>query len=575
MKEGYRSFFNQIITEEFVRKFGAWFIILAGMLVLLPGTGTIPLIDRDEPRFGQATREMMDRGEWVIPYFNGEFRFDKPPLTYWAMRIFYMIGGVHELTSRLHSVLFTIATALLVFFWGRKLYGPMAGFWGGLTLLTCLQFLIHGRSNVADMPMVFCIALGMWAIDELLKDSPGRFVLRSPWFWALYLSQGLGFLAKGPIVQAVPLLALILWRFIFWRQKIQWRSLGLQWGIPVVLIVVASWGIPALIKTQGLFWDVGIGEHVVNRGVAEFNQRSSAFLYYFGSVFISLAPWICFLGFMIIFLRRNWTRENAYLTAWFVALMVIFTPYATRLPHYVMPGFPAFFLLLGAVISQLESVEDSKGGQRTFKIISSLYILVALFLTAAPLIFKMDFFAKPFDLLAMSGGLLLAGLLTLMYLVAGKPRLIHLLLVLVAIGGVISLLGKTMRILSPVVQIQDILDKTAPETKAIAYRFNEPSLVFYGNRQWEMTGDDQRVRDFVEENPEVLVVYQSAEEGVDKYLKQAFFSRIFGLPAAPPFYPTAYERIAWLGDRMPHHRTIIGFNYARSKFVVIQVYLRQ
>ncbi|MDK3157536.1 glycosyltransferase family 39 protein [Kamptonema cortianum] len=127
------TFFRSVIDESLAARHGAKLLILAGLLILLPGTGTIPLIDRDEPRFGQATREMMDRGEWVIPYFNGEYRFDKPVMTYWLMRVFYQFG-IHELTSRLHSALFTILTALVMYWWGRRLFGALAGFWGGAGL---------------------------------------------------------------------------------------------------------------------------------------------------------------------------------------------------------------------------------------------------------------------------------------------------------------------------------------------------------------------------------------------------------------------------------------------------------
>ena len=61
----------------------AWFVLTLGVVVLLAGTFELPLLDRDEPRFSRATVEMAERGNWVIPYFNGQYRFDKPPLTYW------------------------------------------------------------------------------------------------------------------------------------------------------------------------------------------------------------------------------------------------------------------------------------------------------------------------------------------------------------------------------------------------------------------------------------------------------------------------------------------------------------
>ena len=77
-----------------------WAIALAWvcLIFLLPGNGSLPLIDRDEPRFAQATREMMQRQDWIVPYFNQEYRFDKPPLIYWMMAAAYGAGGVNEFT---------------------------------------------------------------------------------------------------------------------------------------------------------------------------------------------------------------------------------------------------------------------------------------------------------------------------------------------------------------------------------------------------------------------------------------------------------------------------------------------
>ena len=59
-------------------------LFLACVLFHVIGTWSLPLIDRDEPRFAEASREMIERGDYVVPYFNNQYRFDKPPLAYWA-----------------------------------------------------------------------------------------------------------------------------------------------------------------------------------------------------------------------------------------------------------------------------------------------------------------------------------------------------------------------------------------------------------------------------------------------------------------------------------------------------------
>ena len=97
-------------------------IICLSLATLLPGTGLLPLLDRDEPRFARATVEMMDRGEWVIPYFNGEYRFDKPVMTYWLMRGSYWLFGINEFGARFHSIISTLLIALAVYGIGMRLF---------------------------------------------------------------------------------------------------------------------------------------------------------------------------------------------------------------------------------------------------------------------------------------------------------------------------------------------------------------------------------------------------------------------------------------------------------------------
>ena len=68
-------------NSRWMERWGLLTLLVAGVVALLPGIWEMPLLDRDEPRFSQATVEMMERQEWVVPYFNGQYRFDKPPLT--------------------------------------------------------------------------------------------------------------------------------------------------------------------------------------------------------------------------------------------------------------------------------------------------------------------------------------------------------------------------------------------------------------------------------------------------------------------------------------------------------------
>src|SRR3954471_12601027 len=104
-----------------MRKFVLLFA--ASLAFHLAGTWTLPLIDRDEPRFAEASREMMQRGNYVVPFFNDQYRFDKPPLTYWAQIASYRVFGENDFAARFPSVIAAALVALALLAWGSRIGG--------------------------------------------------------------------------------------------------------------------------------------------------------------------------------------------------------------------------------------------------------------------------------------------------------------------------------------------------------------------------------------------------------------------------------------------------------------------
>ena len=176
------------------------FLSLLAILYLVPGIINLPLLDRDEPRFAQATIEMMEKKEWIVPYFNNDYRFDKPPLTYWWMRLNYsLFFGKQEWTARLHSVLASWLTALILFQISKSFgFKTKQALFTACIWLSSFQVLIHSRVAVADMLLILCLTLSLWALLQLVQDEASQRKAFSKWFYLLYFSMAIGFLAKGP-----------------------------------------------------------------------------------------------------------------------------------------------------------------------------------------------------------------------------------------------------------------------------------------------------------------------------------------------------------------------------------------
>ncbi len=184
------------------------------LLILLPGLLLYPclsffLFEPDEGRYAEIPREMLLRGEWVVPYLQGEPYLDKPPLLYWLVMGSYRLLGVHDWSARLVPALAVHACILLTYLLGRRLVGERAAFWGTLALALAPGFVSVGRLLVLDSLLTLWVLLASLAAFEALRGDR----LRWGWWLTAAVSCGLGVLTKGPIavVLLVPPLLLHRW----------------------------------------------------------------------------------------------------------------------------------------------------------------------------------------------------------------------------------------------------------------------------------------------------------------------------------------------------------------------------
>jgi len=340
-------------------------LLFLGCVVLLPGTWNMPLIDRDEPRFAEAAREMIERQDYVVPYFNNVYRFDKPPLIYWLQVACYRILGDTDFAARLPSILCTLLTGLLIYAFAWRLRESedreSAGRFAWLAAaiyLTALQTLIHGRAAVADAAMILFTTASLWFGWETIRrlaENPRGAPWSIGWWWAFVLSLGLGFLAKGPVAW----LPIIPYGVFAWQMAGGWEGLrraGVLAALALALAIVGWWGIPALIATGGEYFEIGIGKHVVQRSVyaMEGHGARNFFVYlltlpiYLPVVFIFFLPWSIWLpGLWKERTARDW---RGYLWWWVGVVFVIFSLIKTKLPHYILPAYPALALLLAGIL---------------------------------------------------------------------------------------------------------------------------------------------------------------------------------------------------------------------------------
>src|SRR5262249_34052471 len=143
-------------------------------LLVLPGLLLYPclsfyLFEPDEGRYAEIPREMLARGEWVVPYLHGQPYLDKPPLLYWLVMGAYSVLGIHAWVARLVPALAVHGCVLLTYLLGRRSLGQRAAFWGALALTLAPGFTSMGRLLILDGLLTLLVLLALFGVFEALR----------------------------------------------------------------------------------------------------------------------------------------------------------------------------------------------------------------------------------------------------------------------------------------------------------------------------------------------------------------------------------------------------------------------
>ena len=330
-------------------------IVVLSLVLLLAGNWILPLTDRDEARFGEASREMILRGDYIVPWFNDEWRLYKPVLIYWCQIASYRALGVNDFSARLPSVLFTTATALLLVRWGKKIADAKTGFVAAGMYVAGLHMGIIGRIATADLALFFFFTLATWSGWELTRPQQPQ---RKQWWWIFYVALALGFLAKGPEAW-LPFAGMVLGRAL--RKESFRLPLGeTVVGLGFAVLLVGLWGIPAVVQTRGEFWSFGMGDQVFKRAIGVKDSHGIGGLLgfiallplYFVTFFISFLPWSTRVPLALCRWWKERTRDDLgwYLLTVAALVFAVFSFVVTKLPHYTMPAFSCIALWLALQI---------------------------------------------------------------------------------------------------------------------------------------------------------------------------------------------------------------------------------
>jgi 4-amino-4-deoxy-L-arabinose transferase-like glycosyltransferase len=576
-------------------------LTLVAVALWLPGILSLPAIDRDESRFAQSSRQMLESGDFVDIRFGQVPRYKKPVGIYWLQAAATAITGplnpdqrtrAHIWTYRLPSLLGGIAAAWLTLWLGR-LFSAETGLVAARLLIATLLLTAEASMATTDAVLLAAIVgmqgvlLLVWrAAKENLPPPSTKLVMAG---WAAF---AIGILVKGPVAPAVAL-ATIAALFIWGEggeRKLQWsfrrpnaeQTEGLRrpgwaasvgafvadragWlrgtkplkGVILALLITLPWAIAIAIQTQGAFFEQSLGNDFAAK-LAEGQEGHGALPgYYLLFSTITLWPAILFLAPAIgLAVARRSEPRVRFLIAWALSWWLVVELVPTKLPNYLLPAFPPLMLLAALWLLAPQPAEKEKTWRRFLPWIGAGQFLIGFAaLAAAPVLLLARYggvpIAENWPVQAAVGAAAFAGLAALILFLIGKrlsalvasfAAAAILILTLTAwIGPGLDSLWISQRLATLVTK-----DRAASDPPPMLAGFEEPSLVFALGSDVSLT-DGRGAAD------------QGAKTGglalVDDQERPPFLARLAELEANA----SAVDELS-------------GFNYSRGKLVHVTLY---
>ncbi len=314
-----------------------WFALLAGR----------PLYDPDEGRYAEIPREILSRGDWLIPHLNGLVYLEKPPLHYWLSALAFSAFGQSESIARLWTGLSGYLSLWLLYAIGRRLWGQSAGLKAVTLAAGSILFVLLGHQLTLDMSLSFwllaSLAYFVFAQTEQLNPAAAR-----NWMLGCWAAMALAVLTKGLIGALIPAATLLI--YMLWQRD--WALLGrlqIKWGLPLFLAIAAPWFVLASRANAEFFHFFFIREHF-QRFLTPIEERSEPAWFFIPVLVLGILPWAT-LGLRSLAL--DWrARAPAgtfnpvrLLWIWSVFVLLFFSASNAKLIPYILPGVPTLALL--------------------------------------------------------------------------------------------------------------------------------------------------------------------------------------------------------------------------------------
>src|ERR1700723_2816590 len=462
-------------------------LMLCGFLLFLPGFFSIPPIDRDEARFAQATKQMVESGDLVDIRFQDDVRYKKPVGIYWMQAVAVETASALGLPRaqvriwiyRVPSLIGAIGAVLLTYWTALAFVTRRGAVLAALMMCSSVLLGVEARLAKTDAMLLLSVVAAMGALARVyLSWQRGEDPAHPPWMWPAIFWTALagGILLKGPLIVMFVVLT-IATLAIFDRSAAWLWRLRPVWGLMWLLVLVLPWFIAIFWRAGDAFFSNSIGGDMLSKLGAQESHGAppGVYLLLFWVTFWPGAPLAVMAAPAVWRARREPGAQ--FLLAWLIPSWIVFELVLTKLPHYVLPLYPAIAILtIGALERRVLSRSWLMRGAAWWFVIpaatSVIAVIGAVTLTRQPVSLAWPFVAAA----------LIFGLFAWWLYDDNRAERSLLNAVVAAMFLAMAIYGVVMPALTPLfpsIEIARALrNVVCVGPKAAAAGFQEPSLVF-------------------------------------------------------------------------------------------------
>jgi hypothetical protein len=480
-------------------------LLALSLVCFLPGFIALQPMDRDEPRFAQASKQMLESGDFVDIRFQDEARHKKPVGIYWLQSTVVAAAetaGLPEArtTVALYRIpsLIGAATAVLLTYWAALAFvSRRQAFLAAAMMAASVILMVEARLAKTDAVLLACCVAAMGALARAYFSRAASCLplATSLVFWIAF---ALGILIKGPLV--IMFTGLCAFVLSVRHRSARWlMALRPALGLALVMLLVAPWFIAIAVKSGGAFYAEAVGHDMLGKvGTAQtYHWAPPGF--YLVAFFATFWPAAALATIALPFAWANRNEDAvAFALAWIVPAWLVFEAVPTKLPHYVMPLYPAIAIVTVMAMARGFVGPHRPGAKWGALLIPFIPVGLTVLLTVAAwsLDGTLPYVALPVMLAACA-------LSILAWRIFVKGEVDRAALAAITASAVLSVgvFGLTQPVLrslkvSPrLAEVARTLDCRNPAIGTLGYR--EPSLVFLVGTHLEMFPDGRGAAEFL------------------------------------------------------------------------------